>query len=419
MPPDPMKKPELLLPAGDPVGLRTAVHYGADAVYLGGDAFSLRAAAGNFSCAQMDEGIRYAHANGCRVYVTANIFAHDSDLAQAGPFFDTLSHLSPDAVLISDPGMFRLSRRYCPDVPIHISTQANNVNSETFLFWYDMGVRRLVCGRELSLSEIRTIRANIPADMEIEAFVHGAMCISYSGRCLMSNYMAGRDANRGACTHPCRWEYTVMEEKRPGEYFPVSETEHGTFLFSSKDLCMIGHLPDLIEAGIDSFKIEGRMKSPLYTALMARTYRLALDTCLEDPDAYAAQIPVYETQVRACTHRDYCTGFFYGTPDGSSLLYDRKAYEQSYVYLGVIDEISSEGRIFLTQKNKFSVGEIIEIMRPDGADLAVRVSDLRDAQGQLIESAPHPKMAVSFLPEPLDGTSGCAMSVGDVIRRKL
>ena len=261
---DKMKKPELLIPAGSLPVLKTAVVYGADAVYIGGEAFSLRAAAKNFTNDEIRQGLAFAHERGVKVYVTANIFAHNRDLKEIEAYFEELARIRPDGVLVSDPGVFNIARRVMGEIELHISTQANNTNYETFNFWYSLGVRRVVCARELSLAEIAQIRANIPEDMEIEAFVHGAMCISYSGRCLLSAYMTGRSANEGACTHPCRWKYALQEESRPGEYMPVFENERGTYIFNSKDLCMIDHLPEMVRAGIDSLKVEGRMKSALY-----------------------------------------------------------------------------------------------------------------------------------------------------------
>ena len=306
-----MRKPELLLPGGSLDVLKVAVLYGADAVYIGGESFGLRAKAKNFSRAEMEEGIAFAHEHGAKVYVTANIFAHDADLEGAAAYFRELSEIGPDAVLVADPGMFMLAKRNAPNLELHISTQANNTNYETCLFWHELGAKRIVTARELSLREIKDIREHIPDELEIESFVHGAMCISYSGRCLLSSYLAGRDANRGLCTHPCRWKYAVMEETRPGEYMPIEENERGTFIFNSKDLCMIEHLPDLYEAGIDSFKIEGRMKTALYVATAARTYRLAMDAYERDPKEYEEKLPWFREQIADCTYRKFTTGFFY------------------------------------------------------------------------------------------------------------
>ena len=275
------RKPELLVPASSLEVLKTAVIYGADAVYIGGEAFGLRAKAKNFSPDDMKEGIAFAHERNVKVYVTANILAHNDDLEGARAYFQELKEIGPDALIISDPGMFMIAKEVWPEVEIHISTQANNTNYQTYLFWWQQGAKRVVSARELSLREIKEIREKIPEKMEIESFIHGAMCISYSGRCLLSNYFTGRDANQGACTHPCRWKYAVVEEKRPGEYLPVYENERGTYIFNSKDLCMIEYIPEIIDAGIDSLKIEGRMKTALYVACVARTYRKAIDDYLE------------------------------------------------------------------------------------------------------------------------------------------
>ena len=306
-----MRVPELLIPASSLEVLKTAVIFGADAVYIGGEAFGLRAKAKNFSMEDMKEGIQFAHEHNVRVYVTANILAHNGDLPGVEEYFKELKEIGPDALIISDPGVFMIAKRVCPEIEIHISTQANNTNYGTYLFWHELGAKRVVSARELSLKEIKEIRSNIPDDLEIETFVHGAMCISYSGRCLLSNYFTGRDANQGACTHPCRWKYAVMEESRPGEYLPVYENERGTYIFNSKDLCMIGHIPDLIDAGIDSFKIEGRMKTALYVATVARTYRKAIDDYLKDPVLYEKNMPWYLDQISNCTYRQFTTGFFY------------------------------------------------------------------------------------------------------------
>ncbi len=327
-----MRHPELLIPASSLEVLKTAVVYGADAVYIGGEAFGLRAKAKNFSMEEMREGIAFAHARGVKVYVTANILAHNREFADAARYFSELKEVGRDALIISDPGMFSVARRVCPDIEIHISTQANNTNYETYRFWYGLGAKRVVSARELSLEEIREIRQKIPEDMEIESFVHGAMCISYSGRCLLSNYFTGRDANQGACTHPCRWKYAVVEETRPGEYLPVYENERGTYIFNSRDLCMIEHIPDLIEAGIDSLKVEGRMKTALYVAAVARTYRRALDDYQKDPKLYEANMDWYKHQISSCTYRQFTTGFFYGRPDERAQIYDSNTYIKEYAF---------------------------------------------------------------------------------------
>ena len=406
-----MKKPELLIPASSLEVLKTAVAFGADAVYIGGEAFGLRAKAKNFSPEDMREGIAFAHEHGVRVHVTANILAHDRDLDGIRAYFHELNEMKPDALIIADPGVFMLAKEICPEIERHISTQANNTNYLTWQFWHAQGAKRVVSARELSLEELREIRAQIPEDMEIETFVHGAMCISYSGRCLLSNYFTGRDANQGACTHPCRWKYAVMEESRPGEYLPVYENERGTFIFNSKDLCMIEHIPELLEAGIDSFKIEGRMKTALYVAAVARTYRKAIDDCLESEELYRSHMDWYREQIAACTYREFTTGFFYGRPDESAQIYDNNTYRKGYTYLGIVGSVTPEGLIRTEQRNKFSVGEKIEIMKPDGSNPETTVEAIWDEEGSPMESAPHPqqKLAVK-LSERAD--------VYDILRRK-
>ena len=386
-----MKKPELLIPAGSLEVLKTAVTYGADAVYIGGEAFGLRAKARNFGTEDMREGIRFAHEKGVRVYVTTNILAHNSDLEAFGAYLEELAGLKPDALIISDPGIFALARRIAPGLDIHISTQANNCNYGTFRFWHELGAKRVVSARELSIAELKEIRSKIPEDLEIETFVHGAMCISYSGRCLLSNFMTGRDANRGECTHPCRWKYSVMEETRPGEYFPVYEDEQGTYLFNSRDLCMIEHLPDLVEAGVDSLKVEGRMKTALYVAVTARTYRKALDDLFEDPALYRRNMDWYREEITRCTHRAFTTGFFYGKPTAQDQIYDSNTYVKEYTYLGSVGHVLPDGRFVMEQKNKFCVGDVLEVMKPSGENLKATVLSITDAEETPMESAPHPR----------------------------
>lgn len=401
-----MRKRELLIPAGSLDVLKTAVIYGADAVYIGGEAFGLRAKAKNFTTEDMKEGIAFAHERGVKVYVTANILAHNDDLAGVEQYFEELREIRPDALIISDPGVFAIARRILPDMEIHISTQANNTNYETFLFWYGLGAKRVVTARELSLEEIRQIRDRIPEDMEIESFIHGAMCISYSGRCLLSNYFVGRDANQGSCTHPCRWKYSVVEETRPGEYLPVYENERGTFIFNSKDLCMIEHIPEMIEAGIDSFKIEGRMKTALYVATVARTYRKAIDDYLESPEKYRENMEWYKAEIGKCTYREFTTGFYFHKPESDAQIYDSNTYVKNYTYIGTVEEVCGDGSFLMEQKNKFSVGESIEIMKPDGRNIPVSVEEICDEEGVQMESAPHPKqrlkVRLSVSPEPYD-----------------
>ncbi|MBO4775865.1 MAG: U32 family peptidase [Lachnospiraceae bacterium] len=385
-----MRKPELLIPAGSLEVLKTAVNYGADAVYIGGDVFSLRAKAKNFTKEEMIEGVAYAHSKNVKVYVTANIFAHNYDLKEAEEYFKEMAVIKPDGLIISDPGMFTLAKTYCPEVERHVSTQANNTNYMTFRFWYEQGAKRVVNARELSLAEIKEIRQNIPEDMEIESFIHGAMCISYSGRCLLSNYFTGRDANRGECTHPCRWKYAINEETRPGEFLPVYENDRGTYIFNSKDLCMIEHIPEMIDAGIDSFKIEGRMKTALYVACVARTYRKAIDDFLESEQKYRDNMDWYLSEISKCTYRQFTTGFYFGKPSEESQIYDNNTYINEYVYLGMADKVDSEAA-YIEQKNKFCVGDEIEIMKPDGSNVATKVLRIVNEDNEDMESCPHSK----------------------------
>lgn len=402
--------PELLIPASSLEVLKTAVLFGADAVYIGGEVFGLRAKAKNFSIEDIKEGIEFAHAHDVKVYVTANILAHNEDLPGVYEYFEELREIGPDALIIADPAIFEIAKEVCPKIERHISTQANNTNYGTYLFWHRLGAKRVVSARELSLKEIKEIRAHIPDDMEIETFVHGAMCISYSGRCLLSNYFTGRDANQGACTHPCRWKYAVVEETRPGEYMPVYENERGTYIFNSKDLCMIEYIPAIIDAGIDSLKIEGRMKTALYVATVARTYRKAIDDYLKDPKLYEQNMPWYLEQISNCTYRQFTTGFFFGKPDKTTQIYDSNTYVKEYTYLGIIGEKKGDA-YRIEQRNKFSVGEKIEVMKPDGRNLEVIVESIMDAQGNAQESAPHPKQILYVrLTEEADE--------GDILRRK-
>ena len=406
-----MREPELLVPASSLEVLKVAVIFGADAVYIGGEAFGLRAKAKTFSMEDMKEGILFAHEHGVKVYVTANILAHNEDLDGVREYFRELKEIGPDALIISDPGVFQIAKEVCPEIERHVSTQANNTNYSTFCFWHQQGAKRVVTARELSLDEIREIRAHIPEDLEIETFIHGAMCISYSGRCLLSNYFTGRDANQGACTHPCRWKYAVVEESRPGEYLPVYENERGTFIFNSKDLCMIEHLPDILNAGIDSLKIEGRMKTALYVATVARTYRKAIDDYKKDPKLYQENMLWYREQISNCTYRQFTTGFFYGKPSDDAQIYDNNTYIQEYTYLGIVGACDERGFYSIEQRNKFSVGETIEIMKPDGRNISVTVKGIYDNDGNPMESAPHPKQKLWI-------DLGCEMDVFDILRRK-
>ena len=406
-----MRRPELLIPASSLEVLKIAVIYGADAVYIGGEAFGLRAKAKNFSMEEIREGIAFAHAHDVKVYITANILAHNGDLDGVREYFAELREIKPDALIISDPGVYMIAKEVCPEIERHISTQANNTNYGTYRFWYEQGAKRVVSARELSLAEIKEIRANIPDDLEIETFIHGAMCISYSGRCLLSNYFTGRDANQGACTHPCRWKYAVVEEKRPGEYLPVYENERGTYIFNSKDLCMIEHIPELMDSCIDSFKIEGRMKTALYVATVARTYRRAIDDYKQSPELYREHMAWYQEQISNCTYRQFTTGFFFGKPSDEAQIYDNNTYVKEYTYLGIVGERNEEGLYRIEQRNKFSVGESIEVMKPDGANITVTVQRIVDEEGNDMESAPHPKQVLYIdLGQPL--------AMYDILRRK-
>lgn len=384
-----MKKPEILAPAGSLEILKTAIIYGADAVYIGGEAYGLRAAAHNFDKQDMCAGIAFAHEHDAHVYVTANIYAHNADLPGVREYFKELKEIKPDAVLIADPGVFTIAKEIIPEIPVHISTQSNNVNYETFKFWHSLGAERVVTGRELSLEEIKEIRSHVPEGLEIETFAHGAMCMSYSGRCLMSNYMTGRDANKGACTHPCRWSYSLVEEQRPGEYMPVFENERGTFIFNSKDLCMIEYIPELISAGVDSLKIEGRMKTALYVATAVRAYRMAVDMYFESENTYREHMPYFMREVESSSRRKYCTGFFFEKAGEESMYYEAERVAPM-TYMGTVEDVS-EGCAIITQKNKFSVGDELELMKPSGENLIVRVASILDDEGVSMESCPHPK----------------------------
>ena len=389
-----MRDIELLMPAGSLEVLKVAVTYGADAVYIGGEAFSLRAKAKNFSNEQIIEGIKFAHERGVKVYITANVYAHNYDLDNVREYFRELKEIKPDAVLIADPAVFMIAKEEIPDIDIHISTQANNTNYGTFNFWYKQGATRVVTARELSLAEIKEIRSKIPEDMEIESFIHGAMCMSYSGRCMLSAFLTGRSANEGACAHPCRWKYSVVEEKRPGQYMPVMENERGTYIFNSKDLCMIEHLPEMIDAGIDSLKIEGRMKTALYVATVARAYRKAIDDYKKDPEIYKKNLEWYKSEIGKCTYREFTTGFYFGKPDGDTLIYDSNTYVRNYTYLGTIQDVNEDGLAKIYQKNKFSVGEKIEVMKPNGENLEVVVKAMKNEDFEDIENCPHPKEVI-------------------------
>ena len=386
-----MKKCELLAPAGSLEKLKIAILYGADAVYIGGEEFSLRVAADNFTPEEMREGIRFAHDRGKKVYVTANIIPHNRDIGKFADYAREIKELGADAVLVSDLGVFQEIHQAVPDLPIHISTQANNVNWRTVLAWYNMGAKRVVLARELTLGEIQEIRAHVPEECELEAFVHGAMCISYSGRCLLSNYMTHRDSNLGACSHPCRWKYSLMEEKRPGEYFPVYENENGTFIFNSKDLCMVDHIGDVLDSGIVSLKIEGRVKNELYVATVVRAYRQAIDAYY-DGKPFPKQI--YE-ELQKVSHREYSTGFYYGMEKEGAQIFASSTYIRNYDIVGIVRKVEN-GIVTVEQRNRFFVGDTVEIIQPNLPTVIENVPSMKNEEGEEISVAPHPQMILQI-----------------------
>jgi len=391
-----MKKPELLAPAGDLEKLKIAVLYGADAVYFGGETFSLRAGAGNFTYEEMKEGIEFAHAHGAKCHLTVNIFAHNEDIE---PFIDYLKRvkdLGIDAFIASDPGVIDMIQEIIPDAEIHLSTQANMTNHRTANFWYKRGLRRLVTARELTIDEIKELKANIPEDMELESFIHGAMCISYSGRCLLSNFMIERDANRGACAHPCRWKYTLMEEQRPGQYYPIEEDDRGTYILNSKDLCLIEHLPELIEAGISSFKIEGRMKSVFYVATVVSAYRKAIDAYFENPAEYEFK-EEWMTELCKVSHREFTTGFYFHKPTNNDQNYRTSAYTRDYSFVGMVKDYDPEtGFATVEQRNKMVLGDKIEVFGPNADFFEQELKEIYDEEGNAVDSAPHPQQILKI-----------------------
>jgi len=398
-----MKKPELLAPAGNIERLKVALAYGADAVYLGGKQFGLRAFADNFDIEEIREAVSYAHELGKKVYITINIFAHNDDFIGMKEYIKFLSEIGVDAVILSDPGVLTLVKEIAPNLEIHLSTQANNTNWRSAIFWHEQGVKRIILARELSLEEIRKIRENTPKTLELECFVHGAMCISYSGRCMLSNYLTGRDANRGECSHPCRWKYFLMEEKRPGEYLPVLEDERGTYILNSKDLSMIEHIRDLIDVGLDSFKIEGRMKTSHYVATVVKAYRQELDSFFMDPNNYSPNPAVIE-DIMKVSHRPFTTGFYYKKPTAEDHEYNNSKYIRNYDFIGMVLDYDAEKNMALVeQRNNFKLGETIEIMRPKGENLTFTIEKMYDEDGQPITVAPHPQQKV-YIPigTPLD-----------------
>jgi len=391
-----MNKPELLAPAGNLENLKIAIIYGADAVYLGGEGFGLRARAKNFTLQQLAEGIKFAHDRGKRVYLTLNIIPHNEDLEGLPEYLVKLKELKLDAVIVSDPGVLSLVKSMIPEIEIHLSTQANTTNYASVNFWYEQGVNRIILARELSLEEIKEIVKKSPPDIKLETFIHGAMCISYSGRCLLSNYLISRDANRGDCAHSCRWKYYLMEEIRPGKYLPVYEDEKGTYIFNSKDLCMIEHLPLLIDAGISVFKIEGRMKGAYYVAAVVKAYRNQIDQYFLNPDQYIFD-KKYLDEVKKVSNRDYTTGFYFGKPAGNEQRYDSTKYIQSYDFTGLVLDYNTENQIAtIEQKNRMFVGEEVEIFGPDDDYFSQRIEKMWDDKNEEIEVAPHSEQIIQI-----------------------
>lgn len=389
-----MKKPELLAPAGNMEKLKMALLYGADAVYLGGKAFGLRAFGGNFTNEELAEAVEFAHSLDKKLYVTVNIFPHNSDIAKLPAYLAFLNEIHVDAVLVADLGIFTLAKKYAPDVELHISTQANNTNWAAVNAWAELGASRVVLAREMSLDEIREIREKCP--VELEMFVHGAMCISYSGRCLMSNYLTGRDANRGSCAQPCRWNYALVEEKRPGQYFPVLEDERGTYIFNSKDMCLLPYLPDVIESGVNSLKIEGRMKSVHYAASVVKAYREAIDSYFADPDGFTVRKEWLE-ELDKVSHRAYTTGFYYGRPTEKDQIYGTSSYTQTSDFVGLVLDYDAEtGFATVEQRNNMKAGQEIEIFQPKLAGYRQILQEMYDDAGEAIEVAPHPQQVVKI-----------------------
>ena len=405
-----IKKPELLAPGGSLLKLKTAIDFGADAVYIGGDAFSLRVAAENFSVEDMYEGIRYAHDRGKKVYLTSNIIAHNRDIEKFRSFIEEIRPMGFDAVLIADLGLFGMIREIAPEIPVHISTQANNTNYKTVEMWHKMGAERVVLGREMSFNEIAEIQSKVP-DVELEAFVHGAMCISYSGRCLLSNYMTGRNSNLGACAHPCRWNYSLVEEKRPGEYFDVFENERGTFIFNSKDLCMIEHIPELVKSGVASLKIEGRVKTAFYVATIVGAYRREIDRYCADPENYVFN-PDELDELCKVSNRPYTTGFFYGRPSSDGQVYETSSYIRDYELVGIVTDYNKETkRLTISQRNRFFAGDELEIIQPNKPYVTITAENMANHKGETIDVAPHAEEIIT-----MDCTE--EIPVGAMVRKK-
>lgn len=389
-----IKAPELLAPAGNLDKLKIAITYGADAVYIGGEEFSLRVAADNFTLDEMKQGVAFAKEKGKKVYLTANVIPHNNDIDEYAKYLNEVKDIGLDAVILSDLGMFETTKEIAPDLDIHISTQANNVNYKSANMWHKLGAKRVILAREMSFDEISEIRERTDAELELEAFVHGAMCISYSGRCLLSNYMAGRDGNGGACAHPCRWKYYLMEEQRPGEYMPVFENERGTFIYNSKDLCMIEHMDKLIKSGLSSLKIEGRVKSEFYVATVVAAYRRAIDSYMENPQAWEFK-PEWLDELKKVSHRDYTTGFYFGKPGGTEQHYSSSSYIREYDMVGVVEEFDEETSVAkIVQKNRFFKGDEVEFLCPDGTFFTQKIDCIKDVDGNEIEVANRPQSMV-------------------------
>lgn len=384
-----MNRPELLAPAGNMEKLKVAFIYGADAVYIGGSAYGLRAFAGNFSNDEIMEAAEYAHKLNKKIYVTVNIFPHNNDFEGLDEYLKFLYDSNIDGIILSDPGVFMTAKKVVPKMEIHISTQANNVNYKSAMFWHELGAKRIVLGRELTLEEIKEIRKNTPDSLELEAFIHGAMCISYSGRCLLSNYMTGRDSNRGECAHPCRYKYYIMEEKRPGQYMPIYEDDRGTYIMNSKDLCMIEHIPDVCEAGVTSLKIEGRMKSAFYVASVVKAYRQAIDEYIQHGKESKFNTKWLKDLNRA-SHRQFSTGFYYNNP---GQVYESSEYIRDYDIVGIVKDYDSISKIAtIEQRNKVYKGDSLEIMSPKGDDFNLTLDTIWNENGDAIDSTPHPQM---------------------------
>lgn len=391
-----MNKIELLAPAGDLEKLKIAIDYGADAVYFGGEMFGLRAAAKNFSIEEIKEGVEYAHQRGKKVHMTINIFAHNEDIQELEQYLEQIRNIPIDAFIVSDPGIIMMLKEMIPNAEIHLSTQANMTNYKTAEFWHKQGVKRIVLARELTFEEIIELRRKLPESLELESFVQGAMCISYSGRCLLSNFMIERDANRGECAHPCRWKYRLVEEQRPGEYFPIEEDERGTYILNSRDLCMIEHIPDLIQAGLSSAKIEGRMKSIFYVATIVGAYRRAIDAYYADPDSYVFN-PEWLTELKKVSHREFTTGFYYNKPTNKDQNYQTSAYTRDYSFIGIVKSYDENtGIAVVEQRNKMNLGDEIEVFGPFKDHFTQKLEVLLDEENQPIESAPHPQQIVKI-----------------------